>query len=140
MNIAVVCIGHNKRVIDLAESIADAAHTNVFNSDDYDHRQIVDLLLLGFDASLIGRKKEVLRFIDHLEPENVHNIALFSLYSMSNKFMEEAIKNCVNHRLPLMREQYCCQTTPFTRCLPDEIKEAARLYTQDMINVCLNYY
>ncbi|MBO6046523.1 MAG: hypothetical protein J6P61_02110 [Erysipelotrichaceae bacterium] len=140
MNIAVVCIGRSKTVYDLAQSIADAAHTNVFDSGEFNHQQVVDLLLLGFDATIIGKKKEVLKFINDLKPDNVRNVALFSLYNLSNKLMDEAITNCTNHRLPLMREQYCCHITPFTKSLPEEFKEAARLYTQDMINVVINYY
>jgi len=140
MNIAVVCIGRNKHVFELAQSIADAAHTNVFEISSYNRRQVVDLLLLGFDATMVGKKKEVVDFIEGLDRNHVHNIALFSLYNLSNKFMEQAIEKCAQKQLPLMREQYCFKASLLMKTLPLEAAEAARLYAQDMINICNNYY
>lgn len=139
MNVAVVYVGSCKHASKLADDMARYARTHAISSQDFQREEVVDLLLLGFDCPLIGNPKEVEAFISTLDRQHVKNIALFSLFKMNNKAMNHAIDLCYKQDLPLMREQYCCKL-PLHGELSDAALQGGRIYVEDMITICKNYY
>lgn len=142
MNVAIVKIGHSMNLEKLAQNMAQIARTNPLSPEEFDHDEVIDLLVVGFDGSPLGHKqKKLTEFISSLDRQHIKNIALFSSFIVSNRFMKTAIKLCEEANLPLMREQFCCRFP--LKCgiaTLEDAMDGAKGYIEDMITIVRNYY
>lgn len=142
MNVAIVKIGRSSNLEQVAQNMASTAQTNSLTPEEFDIHEVVDLLVVGFDANPFGHKEKRIReFISQLDRQHIKNIALFSAYSLSNRMMKSIVQLCEDRNLPLMREQFCCRF-PFkaNREVLQNAIDDARDYIEDMITICRNYY
>ena len=87
------------------------------------------------------KDKELQEFICKLSREYIRNVALFNLFCLKNKQMDQIIELCQKQDLPLMRETYSCKKGLLSKCvLSDDIISDGLTYIEDMVNVCNHYY
>ena len=141
MKVVVVYTNHCKEAKLLAEDMARYAKTYARSIEDFNFDEDVDLLVLGFEEYPCLKDKELETFISRLSRQHIKNLALFNLFCFKNNDMEKVIKLCQKNDLPLMRETYSCKKG-FRRkpYLNDDIISGGRIYIEDMVNLCINYY
>lgn len=141
MKVKVVYTSHCTEAKLLAEDIARYAKTYAQSIKEFDFSEDIDLLVLGFDDYFCIQDKELIEFISKLKRRYIKNIALFNTFLINNNKMEKTIKLCQKNDLPLMRETYSAKKTFFHKHkLNNDILEGGRLYIDDMITICRNYY
>lgn len=141
MRVEVVYTSRCKEAKVLADDIAKIAKSYAKPISDFDFDQNIDLLVIGFETLLMFDDKELTEFIKKLSRDKVKNIALFNLFCLDFGQMDRIIKLCQENNLPLLRETYSCKKALLSKhCLDDDIIAGARVYIEDMINICINYY
>ena len=125
----------------LVEDIARYARTYAKPISQFDHEEMIDLLVIGFEESLFYHK-ELKSFISSLTRDKIKNVALVNMFYFSEKSMNKAIDLCHIYDLPLLRETYSCKKRKFLpeNHLTDDIISGGREFVEDMINICNNYY
>lgn len=140
MNVQVLYTTKSKHARVIAEEMARWVKTYAKSISDYHDDQVVDLMVIGFDDTLI-KEHELKMFIQSLNRSQVKNIALFNSFVLNNKKMARVIQLCQKQDLPLMREQYSWKLTiKNTRLQDQHIVNEARLYIEDMVHIVQNYY
>lgn len=141
MRVQVVYTTHCKEAKLLAEDMARYARTYAKPMTDFDFHEEIDLLVIGFEEYPCLKDKELEEFICKLSRQYIRNVALFNLFCLKNKQMDQIIELCQKQDLPLMRETYSCKKSLFPKCvLSDDMLSDGRTYIEDMVNVCNHYY
>jgi len=140
MNVAVVYIGKDDKTEKLAEDMAIYAGTNITLVNEFDFRQRVDLLMIGFNEKLVGKPKDVISFINKLDRKYIKNLALFSTFKVSQKSSVQVLRACQNNDLPLMRQSYTVKMPLVHSHLTEDILEGGRVFMYDMMTIVNNYY
>lgn len=141
MKVQVVYTTHCKDAKVLAEDMARYARTYAKPITDFCFDEDIDLLVVGFEEYPCLKDKELENFISHLSREHIRNLALFNLFCFNNKQMDKIIQLCQKQDLPLMRETYSCKKGIKPKhILDDDIVSGGRVYIDDMVNICINYY
>ena len=141
MRVQVVYTTHCKEAKLLAEDMARYARTYAKPMTDFNFHEEIDLLVIGFEEYPCLKDKELEEFICKLSREDIRNVALFNLFCLKNKQMDQIIELCQKQDLPLMRETYSCKKGLLSKCvLSDDIISDGRTYIEDMVNVCNHYY
>jgi hypothetical protein len=141
MKVRVVYTSHCKDTKLLAEDMARYAKTYARSLEDFDFKEEIDLLVIGFEDYPCIKDKELEAFISKLKRKYIKNLALFNMFYFSNKQMEKTIRLCQINDLPLMRETYSCKRhlLPQNK-IDNDLLEGGRLYIEDMITICRSYY
>lgn len=146
MKVIVLYTNKSRYTKQVMEKMARWAKTYARSIDDYNTSELADLLVIGFDNTLL-KDKELDEFISSLTRDCVKNLALVNCFYKNNERMNKVIKKCQQSNLPLMREQYTFKLTFSsikmyykTGDINSDIVDGARLYIDDMINVIRNYY
>ena len=141
MKVVVVYSNKCKDTKLLAQDMARYAKTYARSLSAFDFNEDIDLLVLGFEENYCFKDKELEMFIRKLSREHIKNLALFNMFCLSNKQMDNTIKLCQNLMLPLMRETYSCKKGLKSKHIVcDDILSGGRVYIEDMVNICRNYY
>lgn len=141
MRVQVVYATHCKEAKLLAEDMARYARTYAKPMTDFNFHEEIDLLVIGFEEYPCLKDKELEEFICKLSRQYIRNVALFNLFCLKNKQMDQIIELCQKQDLPLMRETYSCKKGLLSKCvLSDDIISDGRTYIEDMVNVCNHYY
>lgn len=141
MKVEIVYTTHCKNAKLLAEDMARYVRTYAKPITDFDFHEDIDLLVIGFEEYPCIKDKELENFISQLSREHIKNLALFNLFCLKNKDMDKVIDFCQKQDLPLMRETYSCKKKLSSKAnLNDDIISGGRVYIEDMVNICLNYY
>ena len=141
MRVQVVYTTHCKEAKLLAEDMARYARTYAKPMTDFNFHEEIDLLVIGFEEYPCLKDKELEEFICKLSRQYIRNVALFNLFCLKNKQMDQIIELCQKQDLPLMRETYSCKKVLLSKCvLSDDIISDGRTYIEDMVNVCNHYY
>lgn len=141
MRVQVVYTTHCKEAKLFAEDMARYARTYAKPMTDFNFHEEIDLLVIGFEEYPCLKDKELEEFICKLSRQYIRNVALFNLFCLKNKQMDQIIELCQKQDLPLMRETYSCKKGLLSKCvLSDDIISDGRTYIEDMVNVCNHYY
>ncbi|MEG0368082.1 MAG: hypothetical protein RR585_14665 [Coprobacillus sp.] len=141
MKVQVVYTTHCKDAKILADDMARYARTYAKPIHDFDFNEDIDLLVLGFEEYPCLKDKELEDFIKKLSRNHIKNLALFNIFCLKNKQMEKVIQLCQKQDLPLMRETYSCKKSLLPKmCINDDMISDARIYIDDMVNICIHYY
>lgn len=141
MRVEIVYTSHCKDAKNLAEDMARYVKTYAKPIDQFNFNEDIDLLVIGFEEYPCLKDKELEAFILKLSRSHIKNLALFNVFCMNSKQMNKAIDLCQKHNLPLMRETYSCKKTLISKhCCRDDMISGARVYIEDMVNICRNYY
>ncbi len=141
MKVKVVYTSHCKDTKLLAQDIARYAKTYAIDINQFDFKEEIDLLLIGFEDYPCLKDKELEEFISKLKRKYIKNLALFNMFCFSNRQMEKVIELCQKKDLPLMRETYSSKRKILAQHkLDNDTIEQGRLYIDDMITICRNYY
>ena len=101
---------------------------------DFNFHEVIDLLVFGFEAYPCLKDKELEEFICKLSREYIRNVALFNLFCLKNKQMDQIIELCQKQDLPLMRETYSCMKSFITNHhLDDDIIAGGRVLIELMV-------
>ncbi len=140
MKIEVIYTKKTKYTKDILEAMARYVKTYPKDMEQYNHQEITDLLVIGFDETVMS-EQELFLFIDKIDRNYVKNICLVNTFILRNKKMSEVVNRCHKNRLPLMREQFSIKLnrTCFKE-MPQLAKDNARIYIEDMVNVINQYY
>ena len=109
------------------------------NQEDNQITLKLDILNEKLDLLNKKREREVFSFLSRLNREYINNVALFSVYSHSNKMMKHVVSYCQKQDLPLLRDLYSVQVS-FSKELPPSVLQGGRVYVDDMVNIVNNYY
>lgn len=140
MKVDIVYTTKSKYIKDVANEMAKWVRTYARCLNTYHENQTVDLLVIGFDDTLI-EDKELISFIKSIDRNKVKNVALINCFYLNNKRLMKMIKLCQDQHLPLMREQYTFKMSFEQRKeINPTVIDNARLYIEDMVNVIRNYY
>ena len=141
MKVVVVYSDRCKETKLLAQDMARYARTYARPLSSFDFDEDIDLLVVGFEENYCFKDKQLHAFLKQLSRQHIKNIALFNMFCLSNKQMDNTIKLCQDLMLPLMRETYSCKkglrSKPF---ICDDILSGGRVYIEDMVNICRHYY
>ena len=141
MNVVVVYTSHCKESKLLAEDMARYVRTYARPMKDFDFNEDVDLLVIGFEEYLSLRDKELDSFIHRLSRHHIKNLALFNMFFLRTNQMNKVISLCQKQDLPLMRETYSCKRGLKPKLiLNDDVISGGRVYIEDMVNICRDYY
>lgn len=141
MKVQVVYTTHCKEAKLLAEDMARYVKTYAKPISEFDFYEDIDLLVIGFEEYPCLKDKELENFICQLSRHHIKNLALFNLFCFKSKDMDKVIKLCQQQDLPLMRETYSCKKGMKQKCvLSDDVLSGGRIYIEDMVNICINYY
>ncbi len=141
MKVQVVYTNNCKDTKLLADDMARYARTYAKPICDFDFNDHVDLLVIGFEEYFINNK-ELKEFLSMLTRDKIKNVALFNMFYFSEKSMDKVIHMCHEYNLPLMRETYSCKKNKIfpSHILTDDVISEGRIYIEDMINICNQYY
>ena len=141
MKIKILYTNRSEKTKILADEMARWVKTHAEKLNDSANDEVSDLLVIGFDSTLLFKEKKLEEYLYSLDREHVKNIAFFNVYHLTNKQMKKMIKICQERHLPLMREQYTCKIRlGKNKGLDRETIEGARLFIEDMVNIVRDYY
>ncbi|MEG0277433.1 MAG: hypothetical protein RR630_10430 [Coprobacillus sp.] len=141
MRVEIVYTSHCKDAKNLAEDMARYAKTYAKPISQFNFNEDIDLLVIGFEEYRCLKDKELEEFILKLSRNHIKNLALFNVFCLKSKQMDKVIEMCQKQNLPLMRETYSCKKTIISKpCCCDDMISGARVYIEDMVNICRNYY
>ncbi len=141
MKVVVVYSDKCKETKLLAQDMARYARTYARPLSDFDFDEDIDLLVIGFEENYCFKDKQLESFIRQLSRQHIKNVALFNMFCLSNKQMDNTIKLCQDLMLPLMRETYSCKKgLKSKQIVSDDILSGGRVYIEDMVNICRHYY
>ncbi|MDD8048679.1 MAG: hypothetical protein PHH04_03640 [Thomasclavelia sp.] len=145
MKVSILYTNKSKYSKCVLETVARWVKNHAESIDHY-HNEDVDLMIIGFDDTLMD-DKELLAFINSLSRKHVSNLALINCFYLNDKQASKIIKVCQENDLPLMREQYLFkinlnEMVKYRKCgrIQADVIDGARTYVEDMINVINNYY
>lgn len=141
MRVEIVYTSHCKYAKNLAVDMARYVKTYAKPINQLDFNEDIDLLVIGFEEYPCFKDKELEALILKLSRSHIKNLALFNVFCFNSKQMNSVIDLCQKQNLPLMRETYSCKKTFISKhCCRDDMVSGARVYIEDMVNICRNYY
>lgn len=140
MKIEVLYTDKSRYIKPVAQAMARWVKTYAKTINDFDDYSCVDLLVIGFDDSIL-KDHQLEDFIKHLNRQKIHNVALINAFYINDRKMKNIIKLCQKTDLPLMREQYSFKLTfKQLKEIDQNVIDGARLYIEDMVNIIRDYY
>lgn len=140
MKIEVLYTDKSRYIKPVAQAMARWVKTYAKTINDFDNSSCVDLLVIGFDDSIL-KDHQLEDFIKHLNRQKIHNVALINAFYINDRKMKNMIKLCQETDLPLMREQYSFKLTfKQLKEIDQNVIDGARLYIEDMVNIIRDYY
>lgn len=140
MKIEILYTNKSRYIKPVAEAMARWVKTYAKPIDNFDDEKSVDLLIIGFDDTLL-KDHQLENFIKSLNRQKIRNVALFNAFYINDHKMKNMIKLCQETDLPLMREQYSFKLTfKQLKQIDQNIIDSARLYVEDMVNLVRDYY
>lgn len=140
MKIEVLYTDKSRYIKPVAQAMARWVKTYAKTINDFDDYSCVDLLVIGFDDSIL-KDHQLEDFIKHLNRQKIHNVALINAFYINDRKMKNIIKLCQETDLPLMREQYSFKLTfKQLKEIDQNVIDGARLYIEDMVNIIRDYY
>lgn len=140
MKIEVLYTDKSRYIKPVAQAMARWVKTYAKTINDFDDCSCVDLLVIGFDDSIL-KDHQLEDFIKHLNRQKIHNVALINAFYINDRKMKNIIKLCQETDLPLMREQYSFKLTfKQLKEIDQNVIDGARLYIEDMVNIIRDYY
>lgn len=139
MKIEIVYTTKSKHMKTVADEMARWVKTYAKPISDFRYDHQVDLLVIGFDDSIL-KDKELIHFVNSLSRTQIKNVSLVNAFNFNTKKMQKMISLCQRNDLPLLREQYTFKAKRKKGLLDQDIIDGARLYIEDMVNIVRNYY